>query len=211
MTRDLNMRSAGTIILVFAALAVAGCTTPTYSYSMGSVWRPFDNPKEGIAWVRSEFDRIVARVKPLPSPIGGPSVIIVPTRDLLVRVLRVEFRHQMNPDWTYRISNPPFAHRVEMLELNYLMLARAAQRRNIFTRLRIVRADSPKGISNFRGGYLIWIKKRVRENWSTQIIAAGETRWTELKPKPVPSVPGEKLRALSDVIEEYVKSHRPAT
>ncbi len=207
MTRDLNMRSAGTIILVFAALAVAGCTT-TYGYQLGWTTRTFDNPKEGIAWVRSELDRTVARVKPLPSPIGGPSVIIVPTRDLLVRVVGAEFPHQMNPDWAYRISYPPFAQRVEMLEMNYLMLARAAQRRNIFTHLRIVRADSPKGISSPPGGYLIWIKRRVREKWSTEMIAAGETRWTELKPKPVPSGTSELLRAAHDAIEEFVKSHR---
>lgn len=206
MTRDLNMRSAGTIILVFAALAVAGCTT--YGYQVGSATRTFDNPKEGIAWVRSEFDRTVARVKPLPSPIGGPSVIIVPTRDLLVRVVGAEFRHQRNPDWAYRISYPPFAQRVEMLEMNYLLFARAAQRRNIFTHLRIVRADSPKGISSPPGGYLIWIKKRVHENWSTKMIAAGETRWTELKPKPVPSVSSELLRAANDAIEGFVKSQR---
>jgi hypothetical protein len=117
----------------------------------------------------------------------------------------------MKPDWWYYISNPPFAQRVEMLELNYLMFARAAQRRNIFSRLRIVRADTPDGISSRRGGYLIWIKKRVRENWSTQMIANGETRWTELKPKPVPSIAGEELRAFSDAIEGFVKSHRPVT
>jgi hypothetical protein len=198
------------IIAPIVALAVASCTT--YGYGVkGSGFQTFDNPEEGMAWVRSESDRTIARTKPLASPIGGPSVIIVPSRDLLARVVRVEFRHQRNPDWTYRISNPPFAQRVEMLELSYLMFARAAQRRNIFTRLRIVRADSPKGISSPRGGYLIWIKKRVRENWSTQMLAAGETGWTELKPKPVPSVGGEELRALSDAIEEFVKSHRPAT
>ncbi len=207
MTRDLNMRSAGTIILVFAALAVAGCTT--YDYQVGSATRTFDDPKEGIAWVRSEFDRtVLARVKPLPSPIGGPSVIIVPTRNLLVRVVGAELPHQMNPDWEYRISYPPFAQRVEMLEMNYLMFARAAQRRNIFTHLRIVRADSPKGISSPPGGYLIWIKRRVREKWSTEMIAAGETRWTELKPKPVPSLTSELLRAANDAIEGFDKSQR---
>lgn len=208
MTRDLHKtRSPATIILVFTALAVAGCTT-SYGYTAGSARQVFDNPKEGIAWVRSETDLSVARVKPLPSPIGGPSVIIVPTRDLLVRVVKAEFPPQSSP-WA-SISYPPFAHRVEMLEMSYLMFAQAAQRRNILTHLRIVRADSPEGISSPPGGYLIWIKKRVRENWSIQTIAAGGTQWIELKLKPVPSTAGisELLRAANDAIERYVKSHR---
>jgi hypothetical protein len=210
MTRVPNMtRSSGAIIIVFVALAVAGCTT-SYGYVTGSASRTFENPKDGIAWVRSEFDRTVARVEPLPSPIGGSSVIIVPTRELLVRVVEAEFPHQPNPDWAYRISYPPFPQRVEMLEMNYLMFAHAAQRRNILTQLRIVRADSPEGISNRPEGYIIWIKKRLRENWSTEIIAAGETQWTELKPRPVPSTAGvgESLRAANDAIERFVESHR---
>ena len=110
-----------------AALALAACGI---KYTVDG--RPFATADEALAYVEStlvEVDEQIAKIEPLPSPIGGPVVIVLPTRDHGERLARLEFPNR-EEEWIKFLAGGHV--------LFWPFEARAIERRNIFEKVRIM-------------------------------------------------------------------------
>ncbi len=181
-------------------LAVLALTACGITYMGGG--RSFATADEAMAAGRSLTDELVANVEPLPSPIGGPVVIVLPTRDHAERVARLEFPN---------IEEELIKFLADGSVLDWRVDARLIERRNIFEEVRIVLAETPEGVDVPPNGYLIWIEGRSFRTRFRHIVAAGKRQTTEIKAETGGARDNiEKMRRLFDAIEEFVKTHRPA-
>ncbi len=184
-----------TALLPFlAVLALAACGV---RYTVDG--RSFATADEALAYIQSttmvEVDEFIAKIEPLPSPTGGPVVIVLPTRDHGKRLARLEFPNR-EEEWIKFLSGAQF--------LAWPYEARMIERRNIFEEVRIVWAETPEGVDVPPNGYLIWRELRSLTTKFWHIVAAGERQTTEIMRKGTGEADG------FGAIEDFVKTHRPA-
>ena len=187
------MRASKALLLLPAVLALAACGV---RYTVDG--RSFATADEALAYIQStmdEVDELIAKIEPLPSPTGGPVVIVLPTRDHGKRLARLEFPNR-EEEWIKFLAGGLF--------LFWPFEARMIERRNIFEEVRIVWAETPEGVDVPPNGYLIWRELRSLTTKFWHIVAAGELQTTEIKLEvtELPDFLGE--------IEDFVKTHRPA-
>jgi hypothetical protein len=172
-------------VVALAILSGAGCTAP-YGVRAGLERRTFADPDEAVAWVRSRSDAAIAAVPAAPAPLPAAARVHVPTRALLEEIVVKEM--SVRSDWYPRAVvglgfstvAPPLKQRVDLLEIDYLALARVIERRRIFARIEIVRADRAETTDAPRGGFVVWIRKRPRENYALAMAAADQGEFTTL-------------------------------
>lgn len=199
------------LVIPIAALNTVACTAP-YGVRAGAEQRTFANPDEAIAWIQSKADALIAGIEPASAPVGGEARIYVPTRKVLEDVVAKEQESRSDGyprsmvGLYYNVVPPPFKQRVDLLEISYLVLARAIVQRRIFAKAEILRADQAAPSDAPRGGYVVWIKKRPRENYALVMAASGERDFTDLRlPSNRGDVPGH-VRS----VEDFAHARRPA-
>lgn len=199
-------------VIAIASSAVA-CSAP-YGVRAGFEQRTFADPDHAVAWVRSKADAAIAAIPPTPAPVGGAARIYVPTRALLKQVVirEQEFRSDWYPrslaGLHFAVVPPPLEQRVDLLELDYLILARAIERRRIFARVEILRADGADAADAPRGGYVVWMRKRPRENYAMVMASSGEREFTALKLPRDRRDPTAFLLGHVEAVEEFARTRR---
>jgi len=180
------------VVLLLAILTATACALP-YRFLLPTRGdaRDFENPDEGLAWARSIIEQTVADTMPLPAPIAGPAVLVVPTDEQFdLQVRYTGYSYQKWPNIFYTAIMPPRSQFFLLVKEQYLSIARVMERRNIFASLEVIRSDSADELSAPPHGYLIWLDQRLPTLWYNTMLSikpAGESQWTQL---PIPLVVG---------------------
>jgi hypothetical protein len=197
------MRSTSTAILILLTLAVGACG-PRYALD----GKTFESKEAALDYSRDLLDKkMVAPVRPLPSPVGGSVLIIQPPQTYLESMIRADdpYADAALIDLTAKISASFFEAFAEMIE-----------RRNLFESVSVTLASTPAGIDAPADGYLIWQEVRNTSDMYTHIIAAGESETTNVRdlinPADIPKHEDLEDRPdlFMDAIEEFVITHRPS-
>lgn len=193
------MKSSRFVLAVAVAAALAGCSHT--DYVLGG--RTFHSYEEARAYVRTTYDQWVAEVQPLPAPIAGPAIVIVPTRAQWEADARRDF------PW---MNDQEIKNAVE-LTVGDQYSFRVIERRNIFESARLVEAESADGTEVPPHGYLILHEMRQagkHTGTDMHIIASGEAGWTKIFDGGQIVDPKEATPRLLQAIEDYVKAHPAA-
>lgn len=160
------MRLIGVLTLLVITVTATACGA---RYKAGDQW--FDEPEKAIAHYRAlAKTRISEQVSPRSAPLGGPAVIVVPTRAQLTDLARTDV-----PDADPRVHN----YAAGIAAVLYEALTRAIDRRALFTEVRMVRAINPSGLKIPAKGYLIWIEHQPGGDGTIiHMAAAGELETT---------------------------------
>jgi len=177
--------------------------------------RRFYDPQRALTYEATVIDEALAKVEPLSAPVAGGLVVVVPTRDHVLRLLRLfnpraeEVQLESLADHTLAIA---------------LMFVRALERRNAFAKVRTVRAEVPVGVDVPRDTYLIWFEYSATGTAHVHIAAAGEAKTTQLETRVGRGDQGWRSReveqtylgflvevsqAFIEAVEEYVAAHPP--
>ena len=149
------------------------------------------------------MERYRNAIEPLASPLAGPVVVVLPTRDQYEKNLRMYGPGSMNQE---QITN----HATMGLETSKAIV-RLIERRNIFEQTQIIhRGGTPVDIKAPRGGYLLWVNCTLRTCPDYYMSAVGGSAMIELEVQ-WPGTESEYLRQLLRAVENFVKSHRPST
>jgi hypothetical protein len=193
------MASAGLAIALAMTLGLAGCVDASNRvyYIDGHTFHGFEN---AAAYVRAKNEERFASVRPLPAPIAGPALVVIPTRAQIVRALGVAA-----PYWD--------DHEIQQLVELYSYSYRSIERRNIFRSVQHIEAESPEGAQVPPQGYLIWYELRPFGAGGTgtfaHIVASGEAQRTMIF-DAIQFVDEEAPTRLLHAIEKYVKAHPAA-
>lgn len=180
-------------------LGLAGCLNASNrAYSIdGHTFHGFDN---AAAYMRAKNEEQLANVQPLPAPIAGPALVVVPTRAQIVRTLGLA---------------PPYwdEHEIRQLVELYSYLYRSVERRNIFQSVQDIEAENPEGTQVPAQGYLIWYELRPFGAGDigtfAHMIASGEAQRTMIFDAMQFAEEEWPTRVVHE-IEKYVKAHPAA-
>ncbi len=131
------------LIAVLGTLILGACT----QYYYGS--KAFDSEEEMLSYQKLVWEQRIAKIEPLPKPLGGPVVIVLPTISQAEALLRSNVPKR----YAEYFDVPYFARTAEK---SWLFYPRIIKRRNIFKDVKTVRASTPDGIETPRNGFLIW-------------------------------------------------------
>lgn len=172
-------------ICLILILMIVSCTPAQYGFVYDGKRRAFDTPEEGYAWQVSQRQKTLNRIEPLASPLAGSASIILPTRDLIEQGVHAEHGVEWTPEWILRntrdIITPPPDYMANIYEDNFLIIAQAIERRNIFARLEIVRSDTADHLALPATTFVVWMETRPPEAYFLRAVAPGDARWTDME------------------------------
>jgi len=180
-------------------LGLASCVNASNrAYSIdGHTFHGFDN---AAAYMRAKNEEQLANVRPLPAPIAGPALVVVPTRAQIVSTLGLA---------------PPYwgDHEIQQLVELYSYLYRNIERSNIFRSVQHVEAESPEGAQVPAQGYLIWYELRPfgagEVGTFAHIAVSGEAQRTMIF-DAIQFTEEDAPTHLLHEIEKYVTAHPAA-
>lgn len=169
----------------------------------------FDQPKEALDHTQNLLNQATTKITPLKTPLGDLIVIILPTREQGERLIRAD---------QSRLDEVQIDYLSDVADMQWQWQAMLIERRRIFEKTHIIRAEKLDNDLVPSDAYLIWYEQLTQTKNHIHLLAPGETQTSKLETlapvgKPDVSSLDQKLnvsaRIFLDAIEKFVTTHSP--
>jgi hypothetical protein len=196
-------------LLPLAVLALASCAGPHLQWS-DRYGRTYDSAGDFLEAAKAVNEQILEELEPLPAPLGGPVTVMIPTREY-IETASEEFYTGPESERQHQLVREFVNFQVEYRDYTATMLPRLIERRNIFRSVDVLRIDAVDDVKPPSGGYLLWFEDLNPSDFF-HIRASGESDFQTLSDEYMQAKDEfDATRRLLNVIEEYVRSHKPTT